>query len=149
MSLKFANSPAPSVQEVKAALRNYVSEPQKLGCHSAPKKAIYVFDQDDRPQPRLDRDLDGGYALSVGRVRLDNVFDLKFVTLSHNSEFFPGSHSPGAVLMSGNSRYWSGWIEYIECGGSGRPGALVKSDMFILEMQQKLWIPCLVLEPIK
>jgi len=88
VSLKFANSPAPNVQDVKAALRNYVSEPQKLGCHSAPEGAIYVFDQDDRPQPRLDRDLDGGYALSVGRVRLDNVFDLKFVALSHNSEFF-------------------------------------------------------------
>ncbi|RPB24050.1 aspartate-semialdehyde dehydrogenase [Terfezia boudieri ATCC MYA-4762] len=85
VSLKFANSPAPSVDEVKAALRNYVSEPQKLGCASAPTKAIYVFDEEDRPQPRLDRDLDGGYAVSVGRVRQDNVFDLKFVTLSHNT----------------------------------------------------------------
>ena len=47
-----------------------------------------MFDEEDRPQPRLDRDLDGGYAVSVGRVRTDNVFDLKFVALSHNSEFF-------------------------------------------------------------
>jgi len=85
VSMKFANSPAPSVDEVKAAFRNYVSEPQKLGCHSAPKQAIYVFEEEDRPQPRLDRDLDGGYAVSVGRVRKDNVFDLKFVTLSHNT----------------------------------------------------------------
>lgn len=86
VSLKFANSPPPSVDEVKAALRNYVSEPQRLGCHSAPKNAIYVLEEEDRPQPRLDRDLDGGYAVSVGRVRNDNVFDIKFVTLSHNSE---------------------------------------------------------------
>ena len=86
VSLKFARSPPPSVEEVKAALRDYVSEPQKLGCYSAPKKAIYVFEEEDRPQPRLDRDLDGGYAVSVGRVRKDNVFDIKFVTLSHNSK---------------------------------------------------------------
>ncbi|KAF8477040.1 semialdehyde dehydrogenase [Kalaharituber pfeilii] len=85
VSLKFARSPAPSVEEVKAALRDYVSEPQKMGCHSAPKKAIYVFEEEDRPQPRLDRDLDGGYAVSVGRVRTDPVFDIKFVTLSHNT----------------------------------------------------------------
>lgn len=85
VSIKFANSPPPTVEQVKEALRNYVSEPQKLGCYSAPKKAIYVFDEDDRPQPRLDRDLDGGYACSVGRVRTDNVFDIKFVALSHNT----------------------------------------------------------------
>lgn len=85
VSLKFANSPPPSVDEIKKALREYVSEPQKIGCPSAPKNAIYVFDEDDRPQPRLDRDLDGGYAVSVGRIRPDTVFDIRFVALSHNT----------------------------------------------------------------
>ena len=49
-----------------------------------------VFDEEDRPQPRLDRDLGNGYTVSVGRVREDEggMFDLKFVALSHNSEFF-------------------------------------------------------------
>lgn len=101
VSIKFAKSPAPSVEEVKAALRDYVSEPQKLGCHSAPKKAIYVFEEEDRPQPRLDRDLDGGYAVSVGRVRTDNVFDIKFVTLSHNSELTP-TYTPTLKMVSAN-----------------------------------------------
>lgn len=98
VSVKFAQQPPPSIDEIKAALRDYVSEPQRLGCHSAPKKAIYVFEEEDRPQPRLDRDLDGGYAVSVGRVRKDPVFDIKFVALSHNSEsktfYFPSSLLP-------------------------------------------------------
>lgn len=51
-----------------------------------------VFDEDDRPQPRLDRDLQRGYTVSVGRVREDDsgIFDIKFVALSHNSKPSPG-----------------------------------------------------------
>jgi hypothetical protein len=70
-------------------MRSYVSEAQKLGCPSAPEPPIKVFDEPDRPQPRLDRDLSKGYTVSVGRVREDEsgIFDIKFVALSHNSEF--------------------------------------------------------------
>ena len=88
VSLRFAKRPPPSAQQVKEAMRGYVSEVQKLGCPSAPENAIFVFDEDDRPQPRLDRDLQGGYTVSVGRVREDEggIFDIKFVALSHNSK---------------------------------------------------------------
>lgn len=85
VSIKFKQSPPPSVEEVKAALREFKSPVQELGCYSAPKKVIHVFEQPNRPQPRLDRDLDNGYACSVGRVRTDPVFDIKFVALSHNT----------------------------------------------------------------
>jgi len=87
VSLSFARRPAPSAEEAKAAMREYVSEAQKLGCPSAPKQAIVVMEEPDRPQPRLDRETDRGYAVSVGRVREDEggVFDLKFVALSHNT----------------------------------------------------------------
>jgi len=70
-------------------MRAYVSDAQKLGCPSAPENAIFVFDEEDRPQPRLDRDFQNGYTVSVGRVREDEsgIFDIKFVALSHNSEF--------------------------------------------------------------
>jgi aspartate-semialdehyde dehydrogenase len=87
VSLKFERRPAPSAEEVKAAMREYVSEAQKLGCPSAPKQAIHVMEEADRPQPRLDRELEGGYAVSVGRVREDEsgIFDIKFVALSHNT----------------------------------------------------------------
>ena len=82
-----------------------------------------VFDEDDRPQPRLDRDLQRGYTVSVGRVREDEsgIFDIKFVALSHNSKL-----SPGLFDMSMNcfadvrflaSRDRSRWFLYHKCRG--------------------------------
>lgn len=88
VSLRFEKRPPPSAEEVKQAMRDYVSEAQQIGCPSAPDKAIVVMDEPDRPQPRLDRETDRGYAVSVGRIREDEsgIFDIKFVALSHNSE---------------------------------------------------------------
>ncbi|CAN6596820.1 aspartate-semialdehyde dehydrogenase [Trichomonascus vanleenenianus] len=85
VSLKFAKQPAPSVEEIKQALREYKTEAQTLGCHSAPEHAIDVLEQPNRPQPRLDRDRGNGQTISVGRIREDPVFDIKFVGLSHNT----------------------------------------------------------------
>ncbi|KAI9785653.1 MAG: hypothetical protein M1816_008276 [Peltula sp. TS41687] len=87
VSLRFQKRPPPSADEVKRALRDYMSEVQKLECPSAPKDAILVMDEVDRPQPRLDRETQGGYTVSVGRVRKDDsgVFDIQFVALSHNT----------------------------------------------------------------
>lgn len=88
VSLRFQRRPPPSAEEVKQAMHEYVSDAQKLGCPSAPKNAIVVMEAPDRPQPRLDRETDRGYAVSVGRVREDEsgIFDIKFVALSHNSK---------------------------------------------------------------
>jgi len=88
VSLRFQRRPPPSAEEVKKAMHEYVSDAQKLGCPSAPKNAIVVMEAPDRPQPRLDRETDRGYAVSVGRVREDEsgIFDIKFVALSHNSK---------------------------------------------------------------
>jgi len=87
VSLNFAKRPPPSAQQVKDAMRSYVAEAQRLGCPSAPEKAITVMEEPNRPQPRLDRDADRGYSVSVGRIREDpsGVFDLQFAALSHNS----------------------------------------------------------------
>lgn len=88
VSLRFKQRPPPSAEQVKAAMREYVAEAQKLGCSSAPDRAIVVFEEPDRPQPRLDRDISGGYAVSVGRVRETNKgshFDIRFAALSHNT----------------------------------------------------------------
>ena len=87
VSLRFSRRPPPSADQVKTAMRGYVAEVQKLGCSSAPENAIVVFEEADRPQPRLDRDISGGYAVSVGRVREGRKgghFDIRFVALSHN-----------------------------------------------------------------
>lgn len=89
VSLRFAKRPPPSAAQVKQAMKDYVSDAQKLGCPSAPENAITVMDEPDRPQPRLDRDTERGYTVSVGRIREDEsgIFDVKFVALSHNSKF--------------------------------------------------------------
>lgn len=87
-SLRFARRPPPSAEECKAVMRDYVAEVQKLGCSSAPEKAIFVFEEPDRPQPRLDRDISGGFTVSVGRVREGRKgghFDIRFAALSHNT----------------------------------------------------------------
>jgi len=87
VSLRFAKRPPPSAEQVKKAMQEYVSDVQMLGCPSAPQNAIMVMDEPDRPQPRLDRDTQRGYTVSVGRIREDEsgIFDIKFVALSHNT----------------------------------------------------------------
>ncbi|CAE6529859.1 unnamed protein product [Rhizoctonia solani] len=84
VSVRFHRRPAPSPADVVAALRAYVSEPQTLGCPSAPQHAIFVHDELDRPQPRLDRDFQRGAGVNVGRVRKCPVLDIKFVVLANN-----------------------------------------------------------------
>jgi aspartate-semialdehyde dehydrogenase len=101
VSLRFKNRDRiPSAEEVKQALSSYISEAQTLGCPSAPEPAIQVMEEPDRPQPRLDRNTQNGYTVSVGRVREDEsgIFDLKFVALSHNSKFVLSSN-PDLSLM--------------------------------------------------
>ncbi|KAJ1309315.1 hypothetical protein OPQ81_004976 [Rhizoctonia solani] len=92
VSIRFHRRPAPSPEDVVTALRAYVSEPQRLGCPSAPQQAIFVHDEPDRPQPRLDRDFQRGAGVNVGRVRKCPVLDIKFVVLANNlarSDFDP------------------------------------------------------------
>ncbi|KAI7883327.1 aspartate-semialdehyde dehydrogenase [Lichtheimia hyalospora FSU 10163] len=84
VSVKFANG-APSIEQIYDVLDKYTCEAQKLGCHSAPEKAILLNRNDDRPQPRLDRDLHKGQAVTVGRVRPCPVLDVKFMLLVHNT----------------------------------------------------------------
>lgn len=84
VSLRFARRPAPSPQQVKDALRSYRCEAQSIGCPSAPEQAIFVHEEPDRPQPRLDRYFQNGAGVNVGRVRECPVMDIKFVVLVNN-----------------------------------------------------------------
>ena len=56
-----------------------------LDLYSAPDRFIVVRDEPDRPQPRIDRGAEGGMAITVGRLFPDNIFDYRFVALSHNT----------------------------------------------------------------
>jgi aspartate-semialdehyde dehydrogenase len=71
--------------EVKEALASFSALPQQLRLHSAPARPIIVREELDRPQPRLDRDAGKGMSVTVGRLLPDNVFDYRFVALSHNT----------------------------------------------------------------
>ena len=81
--ISFENKP--SKEEILEAWNNYSGRPQELGLHSAPKKFLTYFEEDNRPQTGVDRDLEGGMGVSAGRLREDSLFDYKFVGLSHNT----------------------------------------------------------------
>ncbi len=72
-------------EEIKKVMRDFEALPQKLKLPTAPEKPIIVREEEDRPQPRLDRDAGGGMSISVGRIRKDSIFDVKYITLGHNT----------------------------------------------------------------
>ena len=74
-----------SVEEIVEALATYKALPQEMKLPSAPEFPIIVRDENDRPQPRLDRDAGNGMSVTVGRIKEDNVLDYRFVALSHNT----------------------------------------------------------------
>jgi aspartate-semialdehyde dehydrogenase len=71
--------------EAARALADFRGEPQERRLPSAPERPLHVLREADRPQPRRDRDREGGMAVSVGRIREDNVFDLRLEALVHNT----------------------------------------------------------------
>lgn len=75
----------PSKEQILQAWKDYSGMPQKLGVPSAPAQFITYFEEDNRPQAKLDRDLYGGMGVSVGRLREDTLYDYKFVGLAHNT----------------------------------------------------------------
>jgi aspartate-semialdehyde dehydrogenase len=75
----------PSREQILSAWKEYSGKPQALGLPSAPKPFLTYFEEDNRPQTKLDRDLGNGQAVSIGRLRPDHVFDWRFVALSHNT----------------------------------------------------------------
>lgn len=70
-----------TLEDVAAAMSSFPS----LGLRSSPETFIKVCDEPSRPQPRLDRDNGNGMSITVGRIFPDNVFDYRFVALSHNT----------------------------------------------------------------
>ncbi|MEZ5283910.1 MAG: Asd/ArgC dimerization domain-containing protein [Vicinamibacterales bacterium] len=75
----------PSPEDVMAAMRSFEGRPQVLRLPTAPMPAIVLMDEPNRPQPRLDADLGGGMAVSVGRVRTCPALQTRFVALGHNT----------------------------------------------------------------
>ena len=74
-----------SVEEIIERWKSFRGPAQELELPSAPKQFIHYFEENDRPQPKLDRNIEGGMAISAGRLRPDTQYDYKFVCLSHNT----------------------------------------------------------------
>ena len=75
----------PTMEQMKEAWKSFRGRAQELNLPTAPKQFLNYFEEPDRPQAKLDRDLEGGMAVSIGRLRPDTQYDYKFVSLSHNT----------------------------------------------------------------
>lgn len=87
----------PTIDEIKKEWETFKPEISNLNLPSSPKKFLYYFDEQDRPQAKLDRNLENSMAISIGRLREDKQYDYKFVCLSHNTV---RGAAGGAILMA-------------------------------------------------
>lgn len=87
------------VEDVAAAFREFGADFVRMGLPSAPQRLITVHDDPYRPQPRLDRDADGGMTTSVGRIRNEGALPngIKYLLVSHNTKM---GAAKGAVLTA-------------------------------------------------
>lgn len=86
----------PTKEEILQLWADFKGVPQELELPSAPKQFIHYFEDDNRPQAKLDRNLENGMAVSTGRLREDTQYDYKFVCLSHNT--LRGAAGGGVLL---------------------------------------------------
>ena len=87
----------PSIEEIKKRWAEFSGIPQELNLPSAPKQFLNYFEEDNRPQTKLDRNIENGMGVCMGRLREDSHYDYKFVCLSHNT--LRGA-AGGGVLMA-------------------------------------------------
>ena len=95
--MKFKDGCKPSIEQIKADWANFSGRAQELELPSAPKQFLHYFEEADRPQTKLDRMIENGMAVSIGRLREDSQYDYKFAALSHNT--LRGA-AGGAVLLA-------------------------------------------------
>ncbi|MBQ6262790.1 MAG: aspartate-semialdehyde dehydrogenase [Clostridia bacterium] len=97
----------PTKEQILKDWAEFRGLPQELELPSAPKKFITYFEEDNRPQANLDRDLYGGMGVSAGRLREDSLFDWKFVGLSHNTL----RGAAGGGLLTAELLFRTGWLD--------------------------------------
>jgi aspartate-semialdehyde dehydrogenase len=105
VSVSFARKPARD--EIIERWRSYEGRPQKLGLPSAPKPFITYFEDESRPQTRLDRDAGRGMGITIGRLRPDALFDYRFVALSHNTV----RGAAGGAILTAELLVADGYVE--------------------------------------
>ena len=95
--VRFEEGKKPTKEEAIRIWREFSSVPQELKLPHAPEHFLYYYDEDNFPQTKLHRDVEGGMSVHIGRLREDTQFDYKFVCMSHNT--LRGA-AGGAVLMA-------------------------------------------------
>ncbi|MGN1417108.1 MAG: aspartate-semialdehyde dehydrogenase family protein, partial [Oscillospiraceae bacterium] len=86
----------PTKEQMIEAWESFKGVPQELKLPSAPEHFLHYFTEDNRPQAKLDRMIENGMAVSIGRLREDNQYDYKFACLSHNT--LRGAAGGGVLL---------------------------------------------------
>jgi aspartate-semialdehyde dehydrogenase len=96
-----------SKEEILKRWREFVGRPQKLGLPSAPSPFLTYFEDEARPQTRLDRDLGRGMGIGIGRLRVDTRTTARFVALSHNTI----RGAAGGAILTAELLVADGYIE--------------------------------------
>ncbi len=96
----------PTKEQILEDWRSFRGKPQELGLPSAPAQFLTYFEEDNRPQTALDRDIYGGMGVALGRLREDFMFDYKFIGLSHNTL----RGAAGGALLNAELLYRLGYI---------------------------------------
>jgi aspartate-semialdehyde dehydrogenase len=104
VSVSFAKKPPR--EEILARWDAFEGLPQKYKLPSAPEKFLTYFEEDNRPQTKLDRDLYNGMGIAIGRLREDVLMDYKFVSLSHNTL----RGAAGGAVLTAELLAHEGWI---------------------------------------
>jgi aspartate-semialdehyde dehydrogenase len=94
--MSFEEGKKPSIEEIKETWANFKGRAQELELPSAPKQFLHYFEDPNYPQTKLQRNLENGMAISLGRLREDTQYDYKFVGLSHNT--LRGAAGGGVLL---------------------------------------------------
>ncbi len=97
----------PAKEEVLELWRGFVGRPQALDLPSAPKPFLTYFEDESRPQTRLDRDIGHGMGVAIGRLRPDSLFDYRFVALSHNTV----RGAAGGAVLTAELLTKDGWLQ--------------------------------------
>ncbi|WP_026881800.1 aspartate-semialdehyde dehydrogenase [Clostridium akagii] len=97
----------PSKEEILNCFKTFKGKPQLLELPTAPRQFITYFEDEFRPQPKLDREMEKGMGVEVGRLREDSLFDYKFVCLSHNTL----RGAAGGALLTAELLYREGYLD--------------------------------------
>ncbi|HEY5220000.1 MAG TPA: aspartate-semialdehyde dehydrogenase [Gemmatimonadaceae bacterium] len=99
------NTPA-TPDQVSDTIANWIGDPDVVGLPSRPTHPIVVTTQPDRPQPRRDVGLGGGMTVTVGRIRRDELLEVKMVAMGSNTI----RGAAGGAILNAELLFTKGYI---------------------------------------